>query len=178
MTDRALNSTAASLLGFLWEGPMTGWDLAAGAQHLIGDFWTLTRSQVYRELVTLADAGLIKAGERGPRDRRPYSLTKTGRAAFKKWINREPGPETIRFPLLVTIGFGCHLSAERLATFVANHRRVHAETLHRYETVCEGATASRELDVYELATLSFGISYERAVLDWVDDLPATIKGAT
>ena len=57
MSDRALNATAASLLGFLHQGPMSGWDLAATAQTLIGDFWSLTRSQVYRELSAMASAG-------------------------------------------------------------------------------------------------------------------------
>lgn len=46
---RPLNSTAASLLGFLHEGPMSGWDLVNLAQERIGDFWTITQSQVYRE---------------------------------------------------------------------------------------------------------------------------------
>ena len=40
MTARPLNPTAASLLGFLHEGPMRGWDLVAIAQQRIGDFWT------------------------------------------------------------------------------------------------------------------------------------------
>ena len=35
-TSYRLNSTAASLLGCLHEGPMTGWDLAATAQRAIG----------------------------------------------------------------------------------------------------------------------------------------------
>ena len=48
-----LNPTAASLLGFLHQGPMTGWDLAQTVEATIGDFWNVTRSQVYRELRTL-----------------------------------------------------------------------------------------------------------------------------
>jgi len=33
--ERPLNPTAASLLGFLHHGPMTGWDLVAAAQTVI-----------------------------------------------------------------------------------------------------------------------------------------------
>ena len=44
---------------------MSGWDLAETAQSSIGDFWTVTRSQVYRELAWMAEAGLVEAGERG-----------------------------------------------------------------------------------------------------------------
>lgn len=182
--DRALNATAASLLGFLHEGPKTGWDLAATAQRVIGDFWSLTQSQIYRELAAMAAAGLVEAGERGPRDRQPYAITPAGRAAFAAWIGREPGEETIRFPLLLTLAFGRFLPPDRLAAVVARHRAVHAGRLARYERVAAelGAvpaesTAETGQDLrYPLATLSFGIHYERAVLAWFDELPGTIGG--
>jgi hypothetical protein len=129
---RPLNPTAASLLGFLHAGPMTGWDLVATAETLIGDFWSLTRSQVYRE----------------------------------------PGPEQIRYPLLLTIAFGRHLPTGRLAEFVAAHRVVHAARLEGYREL-RGSVAG---DPYALATLDFGMRYEQAVLDWFDSLPPEIKG--
>ncbi|MGH3319249.1 MAG: PadR family transcriptional regulator [Streptosporangiaceae bacterium] len=172
MADRPLNATAASLLGFLHEGPLTGWDLVATAQRVIGDFWSLTQSQVYRELATMAEAGLVEAGERGRRDRRPYAITDAGRAAFAEWVGREPGPETIRFPLLLTVAFGHHLEPERLATFLGDHRAMHARRLAAYEAQRKAAEATdREPDPYAMATLDFGLCYERAVLAWFDGLP-------
>ena len=177
MPDRRLNATAASLLGFLHDGPMTGWDLVATAQALIGEFWSLTRSQVYRELAAMADAGLVRAGERGPRDRQPYVITDAGRAAFAEWVEREPGPETIRFPLLLTVGFGRHLPPERLAAFVRHHRDVHAQRLARYEAMREVVPdADGGPDPYATATLDFGLAYERAVLAWFEQLPEAISG--
>lgn len=173
--DRPLNATAASLLGFLHNGPMSGWDLAATAQTVIGDFWSLTQSQVYRELSSMAAAGLVEAGEPGPRDRRPYALTDAGRAAFAEWIDREPGPESIRFPLLLTVSFGRHLPPERLAGFLERHRARHAERLAGYEQQHAAACAAGDAaDPYVLATLEFGLAYERAVLAWFDGLPATL----
>jgi hypothetical protein len=38
----------------------------------------------------MAEAGLIKAGTTGARDRRPYRITAAGRRAFADWIDREP----------------------------------------------------------------------------------------
>jgi DNA-binding PadR family transcriptional regulator len=170
---RPLNATAASLLGFLHAGPMTGWDLVATAEALIGDFWSLTRSQVYRELAAMAETGLVAAGEKGSRERRPYRLTDAGRAAFLDWLRREPGPEQIRYPLLLTIAFGRHLPPGQLATFVAAHRVVHAARLAGYRELRE---ALGDDDPYAVATLDFGIRYEQAVLDWFDHLPPEIGG--
>ena len=167
-----VNATAASLLGFLHRGPMTGWDLMVTAQTVIGDFWSLTQSQVYRELTAMAEAGLIEQGERGPRDRKPFALTDAGRAAFAQWLQRPPGPETIRFPLLLTVAFGSHLRPDQLAGYLRDHRAVHERRLAGYEEQCEAA--GDRMDPFSLATLQFGITYERAVLDWFDRLPETL----
>lgn len=176
MSDRRLNATAASLLGFLHWGPMSGWDLAATAQHVIGDFWSLTRSQVYRELAWMAEEGLVRAGERGSRDRQPFELTEAGRAAFKEWASQEPGPETIRFPLLLTISFGRHIEPDQLAAFIARHRAIHARRLAEYEAHRDEA-GEDERDIYGEATLAFGLAYERAVLAWFDSLPPELRPA-
>lgn len=175
-SDRPLNATAASLLGFLHDGPLTGWDLVVAAQRVIGDFWSLTQSQVYRELSAMSEAGLIEAGEPGPRDRKPYAITTAGRRAFAAWLEREPGRETIRFPLLLTVAFGRLLTREKLGAFLTSHREVHARRLAGYESQLANAkqAGADELDPYLLATLDFGVTYERAVLDWFDRLPPTI----
>jgi len=172
MTARPLNATAASLLGFLHEGPKTGWDLVATAQDRIGKFWSLTTSQVYRELAAMETAGLIVAGEKGPRDRKPYSLTDAGRRAFADWIVREPGPENIRYPLLLTVAFGGHLPPERLAEMLATHRIAHEQRLAEYEELA----ALDGVDPYFGATLDFGVLYERAVLDWFDRVGDRLTG--
>jgi DNA-binding PadR family transcriptional regulator len=166
------NATAASLLGFLHDGPLTGWELVETAELTIGDFWSLTRSQVYRELGKMAQEGLIVAGETGPRDRLPYALTTAGREAFAAWIDQEPGSETIRFPLLLTVAFGRHLDENRLVTYLNTHRRQHEQRLVTYTDLL--AQMSTDDDPHVVATLSFGVTYERAVLDWFDSLPETL----
>jgi DNA-binding PadR family transcriptional regulator len=177
LSGRPLNATAASLLGFLHQGPLTGWDLVQTAQREIGDFWSLTQSQVYRELAAMAEAGLVEAGERGPRDRRPYRLTEAGRAAFAEWVRREPAPESIRFPLLLTVLFGRHVPPEQLEKFLDRHREVHASRLAGYQREHREAVAAgaREAEPYAIATLEFGIAYERAVLEWFDRLPPRLR---
>lgn len=176
MTDgkrrRQLNSTAASLLGFLHEGPMSGWDLVTLAQERIGDFWTITQSQVYRELATMSADGLVVKGETGARERTPYHITDAGREEFAAWIARDPGAETIRVPLLLTLSFGNHLDRTQLDPFIEAGRRVHRERLERYL-----AEDTETLPPHRRATLEFGIAYERAVLDWFDRLPGILDSA-
>jgi DNA-binding PadR family transcriptional regulator len=174
---RPLNATAASLLGFLHERPMSGYELATTAQGVIGDFWTLTQSQVYRELAWMSEAGLVSAGERGARERRPYALTDDGRRAFADWADRPPGPATIRHPLLLAVSFGRLIPPDRLATFLRQHQVAHAERLRMYEAQARGIEAipSEHRDPFRSATLAFGIAYERAVQDWFAALPAELR---
>ncbi len=169
-----LNATAAALLGLLLEEPRTGWDLMAAAQERIGEFWTLTQSQVYRELSAMAERGLIEAGPVGARERKPYVATAAGRAAFDAWLQGDPGPDHVRIPLLLTIAFAEHLPAGRLEGIVAAQRAVHQERLDRYVAARQALAGARGAPAARLATLEFGLRHEQAVLDWFDALPGIL----
>lgn len=170
MGDRSINATAASLLGLLLEAPMSGWDVIRVAQLRLGNFWSLTRSQVYRELAAMASAGLVAASARGPRERRSYSVTQAGRDAFAAYINAAPATETIRYPLLLTLSFGQHVEPVTLGRILRDQRHLHQQRLTDYEHKQRSASSAPHPDRWSLATLAFGIAHERATLDWFDQL--------
>jgi DNA-binding PadR family transcriptional regulator len=167
-----LNATQASLLGFLHDGPATGWDLLETVRRGLARFWNVTPSHVYRELRTLEERGLVRASDPGPRDRQPFRITAKGRRAFTRWIHQEPGPEQIRIPLLVTLWFAKHLDPAILARFCEHHRAEHDRRLTEYEALA-GALAGTEADPNIAAVIDFGIAYERAFVDWLARLPAS-----
>jgi DNA-binding PadR family transcriptional regulator len=149
---------------------MTGWDLLQAVEGGLSRFWNITPSHVYRELRVLEDRQLVAAGEPGVRDRVPFSLTPAGRAAFTTWIQRRPGNEQIRFPLLLTLWFGRHLEAAILAEFIEESRQDHDRRRAFYEAIERSVDAD---DPNRRAVLRFGIAYETAVLGWLDELHAT-----
>jgi DNA-binding PadR family transcriptional regulator len=165
-----LNPTAAALLGFLAQGELSGYDLSKAAGEIIGDFWHVTRSQVYRELAALSDGGLVAPVGTGPRAKRPYRITEAGREAFAAWIQRLPPVEQVRHPLLLAMTFGDWVGPGRLLEFSAAHRSAHEDNLARYKSLRD----TPGLDAYLQATVAFGIRYEEAVLAWMDDLPAIL----
>jgi DNA-binding PadR family transcriptional regulator len=161
-----LNPTAASLLGFLLEGPRTGWDLARDVRKGIGNFWNVTQSQVYRELRTLEDRGLLSAEPAfGSRERRPYAITESGREDFAAWIALPPGEELIRFPLLLSVYFKERVDPGRLRRWLREHQLVHMRRLEGYEQQA-AALPEAAWGSGKVLTLQFGIEYERAVLRW------------
>src|SRR5438552_4084126 len=161
-----LNPTAASLLGFLEYGPMTGWDLDAWVRISIGNFWNVTRSQIYRELRDLTERGYAEAGPAGPRDRTPYTITPAGKEAFREWLGGDPGPDIIRSRLLLTVFFGDRLEPERLRQVLADHRRQHQAQLDGYRTIQQGLSGQRFVE----ATLRYGIAHEEHVVQWLEEL--------
>jgi len=172
-----INATAASLLGFLHDGPLTGWDLVARAEQTIGPFWSLTKSQVYRELADMAEHGLVTPGETGRRDARPYTITDAGRAAFAEWAARGPGEGTVRLPLLLFVTLGKHLQSGLLPTVLAEQRAHQAALLKAYLALRQEPTdAGDPADPHVLATLEYGIIVARATLRWIDRLPPEICG--
>lgn len=168
MSSPKINPTAASLLGFLHGGAMTGWDLDQAVRATISNFWNVTRSQVYRELRTLSELGFVEVGETGPRERQPYSITPAGRQAFSEWIARDPGAPIIRIPLLLTVFFADHLPPGRLAEIAAAERDGHMQALAEFRELHE---RFRDEAPFVAQVVRFGIGYHELVLRWLEDLP-------
>ncbi|CAN5834500.1 helix-turn-helix transcriptional regulator [soil metagenome] len=160
-----LNATAGTLLGFLHDGPRTGWGIWSEIEVSVGNFWNVTRSQVYRELGRLAEDGLVKALPAGPRDRQPFRITAKGRAAFRRWLADGPAPETRRIPILLSTFFAAHLPAATFAAMLDEQEHEAAATLARFE-----ALEVIPMDPFQAATLQFGLGYAQLVQRWINDV--------
>jgi DNA-binding PadR family transcriptional regulator len=160
-----LNATQGSLLGFLRDGPKTGWDLLQEVEGVLDRFWNVTSSHVYRELRALEELGLVKAGTPGSRERRPFTITAAGRRTFRRWIARAPGPEQMRFPLLVTLWFARYVDTDQMTGFLEASRTDHEGRLRHYEEVERSLPADDDRS----HVVRFGIAYERSVIGWIDD---------
>ena len=162
-----LNATAGSLLGFLLDGPRTGWDLVREVGSSVGYFWNVTRSQVYRELRALADGGLAREQAPGKRDRVLYAITAAGREAFREWIASDPGPDLLRLPIVLRVFFGEQVEPALLTRYLQKARVEHQARLEGYEQLLK----KKGMTAFPKQTIRLGIAYERAFLDWLDQLP-------
>ena len=169
--DDGLNATAASLLGFLHEAPRSGYDLEVVIDGSIGRFWNVTRSQIYRELRALEDAGLVASAEPGARARRVYELTARGRAAFGTWLAREPGRDLTRIPFLLHLFFGEALPRDVLAARVRERRALHEAQCEEYRRRLPEVEAEAP---FPALTMRLGLRYAEASLAWLDDIDAFI----
>lgn len=169
MAQTGINATAAALLGLLHEGQMTGGQLMAAAEEKLGRYWSMTRSQVYRELPALAEMGYVKLGKPGPRSSQPYAITPAGKRAFLRWLGEEPGRDALRNSVALRVAFGDKQSASQLRTLHENAVSYHTEELARSKD--QAREAKKEGDEYGAAALEFAVGYHKAALAWLKTIP-------
>jgi DNA-binding PadR family transcriptional regulator len=85
-----------ALLGLLADQPMSGYELSHRFEASVGSTWSAGHSQIYPELVRLAEEGLVAAGEPGPRGRKTYAITDAGREAVQVWLAGTEPDRTVR----------------------------------------------------------------------------------
>lgn len=161
-----VNSTAAALLGLLHGGPMTGGQLVAAAGEHFGLFFSVTRSQVYRELPVLTDVGLLRLGKQGPRASQQYVLTAAGKRAFKSWLAEGGESEPVRSPLVLRLLHAGSLTVKQRTELVRSAKQAYAERL------VHARTAAKETeDPYERPVAEFAVAHTRAMIKLIDTIP-------
>jgi DNA-binding PadR family transcriptional regulator len=161
-----LNATAAALLGLLHGGPMTGGQLVAAAGERFGGFFGVTRSQVYRELPALADAGLVRLGRQGPRSSQQYALTAAGKRAFRSWLSSSVAPDQLRSPLILRMVHAGSLTPRQRADLVSRARQAYSTRLDTVRAAVRAAS-----DPYAKAAADFAVAHTKAVLKLLDAIP-------
>jgi DNA-binding PadR family transcriptional regulator len=156
--DIQLTPTSFIVLGLLsTAGEATPYELKQMAAATVGQFWTLSHSQVYAEPERLAGAGYLnEKQEQTGRRRKRYSLTARGRAAFDAWL-KEPatGLYELRDPGLLQLSAGADpalLAPVQLET--------HREKLTELEQLHAMLEATGAPEAYKLVCES-GIGHER-----------------
>lgn len=108
-----------AILGLLTYNDLTGYSLKKMFDDSIKNFWYASMSQIYRELNKLEDDGYVTSVIQPQSDRpdkRIYSITDSGRKAFKEWITRFPEQlsKEKRDEFSLRLFFGSNLAAEEL----------------------------------------------------------------
>jgi DNA-binding PadR family transcriptional regulator len=145
---------------------MTGGQLVAAAAERFGAFFSVTRSQVYRELPTLTAAGLLRLGDQGPRASQQYLLTAAGKRAFHTWLTDGTATDTLRSPLVLRLLHAGALPADERAALVRSGREAFGARLASARTAARG-----EHDPYRRAVADFAVAHNRAMVKLLDAIP-------
>jgi DNA-binding PadR family transcriptional regulator len=170
-----------AILVSLAEKASTGYDLARRFDKSIGQFWTATHQQVYKVLARMEGDGWIAAthiAQDGRPDKKVYDLTAAGRVELADWIGRPAEPEAARSDLAVKIRGASYGDPAAVAAEVRRHRAKHAQRLDLYlanekrEFPDPSALTGHRL--HQWLVLRGGISLERGMVDWFDEVIAAL----
>lgn len=162
-----LNDTQAILLGLLHQGIMNGGQLEREAE-MLAPFFSITRSQVYRELPTLQGMGYIRAGKPAARGSQPYGISASGKKAFSRWLDEDPGRGALRNPVAARVFFMWTHSDNQLERIVKSALEYHQAELKKANDLIERVL--EDDDTGAAVALHFAVAYHEATLAWLLDI--------
>lgn len=162
-----------AILGFLTDGPMTGYDLKTRrfdttASHV----WTADQAQVYRTLDRLVRRRLATARavpQRGKPDRRVYTITPRGREELRHWLESEAELPAGRDPFLLRLMFAGELPDDELLSLLGEAREAHMGRLERVRSRIAAAPFETREDAVRRMTLEAAAAAIRGTIDWLDE---------
>ncbi len=166
-----------AILGFLEVGPKTGYDLKQWFDRSVSGFWYADQSRIYRTLDKLRERGWVfqEVVEQEDRpNRKPYSVTETGRDEFYRWMRDcQSGPPR-RNSFLVQLFFAGLLSDdEAIQLLEAKKKRILdmlASFLERFRLAPEYEHDEPErVDFFHWLTLDSGVHMRYAHLAWIEN---------
>ncbi|WP_437990051.1 PadR family transcriptional regulator [Sorangium sp. So ce145] len=169
-------SLRAAILGFLRLEPTSGYMLRKRFEGSVGAFWSVTQSQIYRELHALEKDGLV-VSEREPGEGKPdrlvYSLSKRGMVELDAWLRAPVEPLHLRHPLLLKFVLAAELPPRVLDDVLAKYGDSLAATRAEYtarlsmKEIFSLARSKREATLWRLS-IEHGLAWCDAELAWVD----------
>lgn len=170
------------LLVYLGSGAASGYDIAKGFRKTYGHLWLATWQQIYRDLNTLLEQGLIEQEivESGSRPaRKVYHLNEAGRGELARFAAQPAKPPRVNDGFLVKIA-SAHLfdTAPLLAELQAQraHYRRYLADLERYDAFFRELPAG-VLEPIRGAHFSLqrGLAVTRTWLAWADEVEAWLQ---
>lgn len=168
-------SLRAAILGFLRLEPTSGYTLRQRFEGSVGSFWSVTQSQIYRELHALTKDGKVQAQQEpgdGKPDRKIYHLTRAGEAELEEWLQAPIEPLQLRHPLLLKFVFASEVEPRALDEVLARYQSALETTRKDYEgrssapEIFSLARSKREAVLWKLS-IEHGIEWVDMELRWI-----------
>jgi PadR family transcriptional regulator AphA len=150
---------------------MSGYDLMKTFDSTLAHVWSAKHSQIYPELASMLEDGLVKVRPAGSRGRREYSITTSGRQEIVRWLTDEAlRPSASRNePLLRTFFLG-YVAPDQAKGLLQGIRDRSAARLAEYERerAVEVSESVRAQGWTGHIPLEAGIRWARTMVEWAD----------
>ena len=169
--------------GFLNIEPTTGYTLQQRFDSSVKSYWSATQSQIYRELKSLREQGLVtvvrKPGQGKP-DQLVYHLTDAGQRALDQWLREPVEPQQIRHPFLLKLSLSAGSDLEVICglfkTYQGELTAIEADLRSRKDAgqIFDNARSGRERLLWRLI-LDNGTAWVQTELTWTANALESLK---
>jgi DNA-binding PadR family transcriptional regulator len=160
-------SLRIAALGLLAQEPGSGYDLLRRFEKSMANVWPATQSQLYGELNKLADTGLIEVSDIGPRGRKEYRITPTGRAELRRWVLNPQDDPPLRSPQLLRVFLLGEIPREQAREHMAAMAEHADSEVKRLEELRDSIDwADNEGLFYGRAALEYGLRVNAMEAEW------------
>jgi PadR family transcriptional regulator, regulatory protein AphA len=166
-----------TILGFLSQAPLSGYDLKKlfAASDML--YWSGNNNQIYTSLVQLHQEGLVTKEVHYQEDNPPrkvYSITEEGIAALRAWLASPPELPQLRHPFLIQLLWADQLEPAELDTLLAQYEeelRVKVLMTREQERrrTAESAESARQALLWQMIGENWLTHYQHE-LNWTQDL--------
>jgi DNA-binding PadR family transcriptional regulator len=169
-----------AILGFLAEGPLTGYDLRKIMDQSVGYFWSADQAQIYRTLTSLVAEGMVSVetlAQTERPNRRLHTIEAAGRAELDRWLSSPLEVAPLRDPFLMRLFHGERSGPAQMRQLL----RERVKEAERAVAALEGVRAALELPDTLAArlrksTLENGLDHAKAERDWALKTLAELEG--
>ncbi|SON59227.1 hypothetical protein MSIMFI_00709 [Mycobacterium simulans] len=156
-------------LGLLAQEPASGYDLLKKFKQSVDNVWPATQSQLYGELNKLADRGLIKVSDVGPRGRKEYAITDSGRAELYRWMTSPGEDPPIRNAAMLRVFLLGQLSPSQAQEYLQSLRSLSEQEHAHYREILDSYDWSEDDDAFfARAVLEQGLRWTQHEIDWAN----------
>ena len=176
--SRPVGTLKYAVLGLLNRKDMTGYELTREFNSSLAEFWSARHSQIYPELRSLAEEGLVtyEVETSGVAlEKKRYSITAEGRRAFMSWERRPQKPKpTPKDEFRLQLFFSDALKPAEREALLRDQLRVHAERLAHLQANEADLLADREpaalkgAEQSDYLVLLGALERERAACRWLE----------
>jgi DNA-binding PadR family transcriptional regulator len=172
-----LSDSCLAVLGLIAIRPTSGYDLAAFADRSIAYFWSIPRSQLYRELARLEKLDLIvgtHVAQTSAPDKRIYEITETGRAVLAEWVESPTIPAVkSKNGFLLKVFMARHVRPQALRPLLRAYRESVELQLADLQAIVD-QLADRPAARFGRLTARWGFLHAQASLAWLDEAEALV----
>ncbi|MCV7253778.1 PadR family transcriptional regulator [Mycobacterium hackensackense] len=169
-------SLRIAALGLLAQHPGSGYDLMKRFEKSMANVWPATQSQLYGELNKLAATGLIEVAATGPRGRKVYRTTDSGRDELLRWLISPQDDPPYRSPGQLRIFLLGELPRAGAAGHVqalADHARAEIDRLETLRAQLHWDDSDESF--YGYAALEQGLRHHAMQVEWAEWLVKAIN---